>query len=147
MSQLFSLSSTSNLTPVETYQQKISHLKALYHLACADNIYTRSEAVYIRSVAQRFGIDEAELQNFDGSEPDLELPGHEHKLYSLFHRLAVVIMVDNEITTQEKEYCFNLGVKMGLHPSAINEIIASVEDGDFGAAPNDVTDIFRKYLN
>lgn len=132
---------------MDTYQQKISHLKALYHLACADNIYTRAEAIFIRNVAKRLGIDEAELEKFDGSEPDLELPDREYKIYALFHRLAIIIMVDNEVHAEEKRYCFNLGVKMGLHPNAVNEIIGLVEDGDIGAAPNEVMDIFRKYLS
>jgi hypothetical protein len=132
---------------LDTYQQKISHLKALYHLACADNVYSRAEAIYIRSVAERLGIDQEELGKFDGTEPDLDLPDREYKVYSLFHRLVIIIMVDNEVHEKEKQYCFNLGIKMGLHPNAVGEIIALVEDGDIGAAPNEVMDIFRKYLS
>ena len=132
---------------MDTYQQKISHLKALYHLACADNVYSRAEAIFISNVAKRLGVEEEELAKFDGSEPDLELPDREYKVYSLFHRLVIIIMVDNEVHATEKHYCFNLGVKMGLHPNAVSEIIALVEDGDIGAAPNEVMDIFRKYLS
>jgi hypothetical protein len=132
---------------LETHQQKISHLKALYHLACADNVFSRAEAIYIRNVAKRLGIDETELEKFDGSEPELELPDREYKVYSLFHRLVIIIMVDNEVHEDEKRYCFNLGIKMGLHPNAVGEIIASVEDGEIGAAPSEVMDIFRKYLS
>lgn len=132
---------------METYNQKISHLRALYHLACADNIYSNAEAIYIRTVAQRLGVPQEELEKFDGSEPELELPDREYKVYSLFHRLVIMIMVDNQVTEEEKHYCFNLGVKMGLHPNAIEEIIQLVEDGDIGAGPNEVMDIFRKYLS
>jgi hypothetical protein len=132
---------------LDTYQQKISHLKVLYHLACADNVYSRAEAVFIRNVANRLGVNEAELETFDGSEPELELPDREYKVYALFHRLVIVIMVDNQVTEEEKHYCFNLGIKMGLHPNAISEIIDLVVDGEIGAAPSEVMDVFRKYLS
>jgi DnaJ-domain-containing protein 1 len=132
---------------LDTHQQKISHLKALYHLACADNVYSRAEAIFIRNVANRLGVDEKELENFDGSEPELELPDREYKIYALFHRLAIIIMIDNEVREQEKQYCFNLGIKMGLHPNAITEVLTLVEDGDVGTAPHEVMDIFRKYLS
>ena len=54
------------------------------------------------------------------------LPDREYKIYSLFRRLAIVIMIDNTVSDREYQYCFNLGVKMGLHPNAVDEIIDHV---------------------
>jgi len=133
---------------VDTHKQKVSHLKALYHLACADNVLTKVEAIYIKNVAERLGVNLEELKKFDPSEPLLELPDREYKIYSLFHRLAIIIMVDNVINENEKRYCFNLGIKMGLHPNAVGEIIDHViAHGASGALPQEIMAIFRKYLN
>ena len=134
---------------MDTYQQKISHLKALYHLAVADNVLSKVEAVYIKNVAERLGVDLAELGNFDPAiEPTLELPDREYKVYAVFHRLAIIIMVDNLIDDREKHYCFSMGIKMGLHPNAVGEIIEHViANGSMNTTPADVMDIFRKYLN
>jgi hypothetical protein len=133
---------------LETYDQKISHLKALYHLALADNTVTQAEAAYIRIVAERLGIDANELSKFDGSEPELELPSNEMNLYSIFHRLALIIMIDGNAHDREKEYCMNLGIKMGLHPNAVSEIIEHVsKHGSMRTLPQDVMAIFKKYMN
>jgi hypothetical protein len=133
---------------LETHQQKISHLKALYHLACADNVLSKAESIYIKHVAKRLGISEEDLEHFDGSEPELELPDREYKVYSLFHRLAIMIMVDDTINHNEKRYCFNLGIKMGLHPNAIGEIIEHiVKNGAMKTSPVEVMNIFRKYMS
>ena len=48
--------------------------------------------MYIKQVAKRLGISEAELEAFDGTEPDLDLPDREYKVYALFHRLVIVTM-------------------------------------------------------
>jgi DnaJ-domain-containing protein 1 len=133
---------------MDTYAQKISHLKALYHLACADNVLTKAEAVYIRNVAERLGVDPKELEKFEAHEPELDLPDTEYKTQVLFHRLVIITMIDNEMTDLEKQYCTNLGVKMGLHPQAVNEIIELIKTrGTMRVMPMDIANIFRKYSN
>ncbi|HEY3404406.1 MAG TPA: TerB family tellurite resistance protein [Ohtaekwangia sp.] len=133
---------------MDNYEQKISHLKALYHLACADNVLTKVEAVYIKNVAERLGIKSEELLNFEQNEPKLELPDREYKIYALFHRLAIIIMIDNTMSDRERHYCFNLGIRMGLHPNAIGEIIDHIETrGSMDVMPAEIMNIFRKYLS
>lgn len=133
---------------MDNHNQKLSHLRALYHLAHADNELTKVEATYIRIVAEHLGVAIHELETFDGSEPELDLPGREFKLYPLFHRLAIIIMIDNEIHKDERHYCFNLGVKMGLHPNAIGEIIDYIgKHGAMNTMPEEIMKIFKKYLN
>lgn len=132
---------------MDTLNQKISHLNALYHLASADSDISQVELVYIRNVAERLGIDLTE-QKLKTTEPELDLPDREYKIYGLFHRLALILMVDNNSTETERRYCFNLGVRMGLHPNAIQEIIAFVSThGAMNTTPKEVMAIFRKYLS
>jgi len=134
---------------VDNHQQKISHLKALYHLAAADGVLSKVEGIYIKNVAERLGVSPGELMNFDPKmEPTLELPDREYKIYALFHRLAIIIMIDDAIDEREKHYCFTLGIKMGLHPNAVGEIIDHViARGSMNVTPSEVMNIFRKYLN
>jgi hypothetical protein len=139
---------TINRTPLDTYQQKLSHLQALYYLACADNHLSTAETIYIKVVAERLGVDMEDVKKFDGREPVLDLPDKEYKLYSLFHRLAHIIMIDHDAHENEKKFCFDLGVKMGLNPGAVTDIIAHVsKHGAMGTSPSDVMKIFKKYLN
>lgn len=133
---------------MDSTDQKISHLKTLYHLACTDGVYSEIEAVYIKNVAIQLGIDPHILHDFDSQVPDLVLPDTQYKVYSLFHRLVLILMIDTTAHDQEKHYCFNLGIQMGLHPNAIDEIIDHATlHGSFKTTPGEVIDIFKKYMN
>jgi hypothetical protein len=113
----------------------------------SDGVLSKAEAVYIKIVAERLGVSLEVLEDHDGNEPDLELPDREYKLYSLFHRLTIIIMVDNRIYEEEERHCFNLGIRMGLHPNAIEEIIEYVGTNNSVESPAAIIAIFRKYEN
>lgn len=133
---------------MDTHSQKISHLNALYHIACADNDLTEVEIVYIRKVAERLGVSLSDISKLQGSEPELDLPNREYKVYGLFHRLVLILMIDGKAEEKEQQFCFNLGIKMGLHPNAIQEIIDyAILHGALSTTPKEVMAIFRKYLN
>ena len=132
---------------MDTYEQKLSHLKALYHLASADRVLSKAEMIFIRNVAERLGVSMAELENVDPTiEPELILPDREYKIYALFHRLAIIVMLDNEIDDRERHFIFNLGIKMGLHPNAIQEILEVISvRGALSVSPSQISAIFAKY--
>jgi len=133
---------------MDSHQQKISHLRALYHLACADKVLTDVEGEYIKNVAERLGIPLEELSKLDPHEPTLELPNREYKNYILFHRLALIVMIDNVLSERERQYCFNLGIKMGLHPNAVGEIIDYIASlGTIDSKASEVMAIFKRYLS
>ena len=132
---------------MDSQQQKISHLRALYHLACAVKVLT-DEGEYIKNVAERLGIPLEELSKLNPYEPTLELPNREYKNYILFHRLALIVMIDNTLSERERQYCFNLGIKMGLHPNAVGEIIDYIaSQGTIDSKSSEVMAIFKRYLS
>lgn len=131
-----------------TQEEKINHLKMLYHAANSDGIYNRAEVIYITQVADSLGVDLTELENLSASDFDLDLPDKEYKLYSLFHRLTLIMLVDNNVNDTERHFCFDMGVRMGLHPQSINEVIDYViKQGVFSASPKHIIEIFKKYSN
>ena len=130
-----------------TREQKISHLQTLYHLALSDGRIGKEEAVYIRIVAESLQIPLEILENYKEGEQGLVLPDREYKLYSLFHRLAIIIMVDGSVHEAEKRTCFDLGIKMGLHPNAVGEIIHHVMTENSPESPQEIITIFKRYLN
>ena len=133
---------------MDSDQQKISHLRALYHLACADKVLTEAEAVFIKNVAEHLGIPLEELSKLDPYEPSLELPNREYKNYILFHRLALIVMIGDALSERERQYCFNLGIKMGLHPNAVGEIIDYISSkGTSDSKASEVMAIFKRYLS
>lgn len=126
----------------------ISNLKTPYLIACSDGVLSDLEKIYIKNVALHLGIDPEILKDFDDDEPELVLPDKQYKLYSMFHRLVIIVMIDTEADANEKRYCFNLGIRMGLHPNVVGEILEHVvQHGSFKTNPADVIGIFKKYLS
>jgi len=120
----------------------------LYHAANSDGIYSKAETIYIRRVAENLGVDIKELEDADIKNFDLELPKKEYLLYSLFHRLALIVLVDNEMNKSERHFCLDMGVRMGLHPQSVNEVLdLIVEKGAFNTSPEAIVAIFIKYSN
>ncbi|MEL7001912.1 MAG: hypothetical protein AAFN93_04160 [Bacteroidota bacterium] len=131
-----------------TRQQKINHLKVLYHAAISDGIYSKAEAIYIRRVAENLGVDIENIEYSGENRFDLELPEKEYLLYSLFHRLALIALVDNEMTSAERHFCLDMGIRMGLHPQAVNEVLdLIVKEGAFNTTPEAIIDVFIRYSN
>lgn len=55
----------------------------------------------------------------------------------------IILMIDGSVHDEEKKYCLNLGIRMGLHPNAIGEIIDHVTvRGPAETSPKVVMDIF-----
>lgn len=128
-------------------EEKISHLQALYHLALSDGEIGKAEATYIKIVADSLNIPVSVLKNYNVDKLDLVLPNREYKLYSLFHRLTIIIMVDGIVHEEEERKCFDLGIKMGLHPNAVGEIIHHVATQSSSGSPETIIAIFKRYLN
>lgn len=130
-----------------TREQKISHLKALYYLANADHIYSEIEARFIIAVARHLQIDLDELEDFSEKKPEIDIPEDEFTVYLLFHRLILLIMVDDEISNSEWTACKELGLDMGLPTEAITEIMDYVSSqGTEPRIARELLDIIRKHL-
>jgi hypothetical protein len=67
--------------------------------------------------------------------------------YFYISLLVIIVMIDHEMDENVRLYCFNLGIKMELHPHAIGEILDHLHTrGTMNSLPEEVIAIFRKYL-
>lgn len=133
---------------MNNYKQKLSHLYELTKLVKEESIYSSIEHNYIKKVAERLEVDLDDLDNFEPDELKLDLPRNEFMVIPLFHRLVILIGIDSIVLDEERNFCFELGVKMGLHPQAVNEVIdIVVNNGVFDLTPQKITSIFNKFSN
>lgn len=130
----------------KTLAEKQTHLRMLLEVAKVDGHYSEIEGIYIRTVAKTLEIDPAELTgDFDRNK--LSLPKYEYMLYSLFHRLLLMGIVDGVMQETQKDLCLEFGIRMGLNPSAVMEAIRYVEATKNASMPREVVAIFYKFLN
>ncbi len=133
---------------LDTYNQKLSHIYELIRLSRIDSEINDIEKAFIKKVAEQLGVNLDDLSQYDKQKHRMDLPDAEHKVIPLFHRLVLLMTLQADLIETRKSLCFDLGVKMGLHPQAVMEIISIAEnEGVWDLDPKRITYIFNKFSN
>lgn len=130
------------------HHEKLSLLQDLIALSKADNNVSFMETSFINSITMGLGISGAELQQLKDKPIAYNPQDKEGDRITQFYRLLLLMSVDTEQHEKEIEFCKNLGLKMGLNPAAINEVVKQLLASETGMlAPNDLIEIFQTYHN
>lgn len=130
------------------HHEKLSLLQDLIALSKADKNVSFMETSFINSIAMGLGISGAELQHLKDNPIAYNPQDKEGDRITHFYRLLLLMSVDTEQHEKEIEFCKNTGLKMGLNPIAINEVIKQLQTSETGMlAPNDLIEIFQTYHN
>ncbi|MTI19861.1 hypothetical protein E1176_02380 [Fulvivirga sp. RKSG066] len=131
-----------------SYKEKLSHLADLMALAHADEETSKIEATYVKVVAKKLGVDMLDLAKIETLGTERDLPENEFQIIPLFHRLLILMNIDMDLDERELLFCRNLGIKMGLNPSAVSEIIELAgKNRGRHLQPGEINEIFKKYCN
>jgi len=132
------------------YQEKISHLNDLIKLSQIDGKESHIESGFINSVADRLGIPRSDIKKIKSGEMKIKFqtPKLEKDVIEQYHRLIILMGIDKLIYKEEVQFCFELGVKMGLNANAIMEVLRKTLRKPAYILPKDeIEEIFKKYTN
>ena len=130
------------------HQEKLSLLQDLIALSKADNNVSFMETQFINSVALTMGISGAELQTLKDNPIAYNPQNKEIDRITQFYRLLLLMGIDSDHHEKEINFCKNTGLKMGLNPIAINEVVKRLLASEKGMLPpNDVIEIFQTFHN
>lgn len=132
------------------YQEKLSHLKDLINLSKIDGNESHMEMNFINAVSDRLGVKRTDLEKLKSGELKIKFstPKSENLVIEQFHRVILLIGIDKLITRDEINFCFELGIKMGLNYQAITEVLRKVVVSPAHLMPKDeLENIFRKFSN
>ncbi|MCX2720481.1 TerB family tellurite resistance protein [Lentiprolixibacter aurantiacus] len=131
-----------------TYKEKLGLVSELIALAKADNVVSPAEYGFLQSIAADLGIEEKRfLELFD--QP-VKKPSHGSQGQRIvqFHRLVLLMNVDQEQDQREVEKLYNLGLHMGVPPGAIQQVLAIMHQYPNKIVPPDVLiSIFKAHNN
>lgn len=107
-------------------EEKLSLLKDLIKIANADGQFREDEQRFIYAIAAQMKITPKDYirlfkENIAYHPPKLEMDRIVH-----FQRLILVMNVDQNVSLTEIKEVQNLGLKMGLHPAAINQVLTEM---------------------
>jgi uncharacterized tellurite resistance protein B-like protein len=130
------------------HQEKLSLLQDLIALSKADNNVSFMETQFINSVALSLGVSGVELQQLINNPVDYNPQDREIDRIIQFYRLLLLMGVDTAHHEKEIAFCKNTGLKMGLNPIAINEVLKRILASEKGMLPpQEIISIFQTYHN
>ncbi len=120
----------------------------LIFLARADDKITDAEYDFIQRLAKRMGVSEAEVDAlFINPKPSKPLFT---ELERITHFYKLVLLMNVDLETHEKEVIAirNFGLRMGIRPGVIDQILIRMDSYDDKIIPSEeLIKIFQTYYN
>ncbi len=131
-----------------THKEKLSILSEMIAFAKVDNKVKPEEYGFLQSVAEQLGIGQEAFEALFHEEAEHVIPKSEADRILQFHRLVLLMNVDKEQDLSEINQIHNIGLRMGLPPSAIEQVLSIMHQYPNKIVPPQVLlDIFRAYYN
>lgn len=128
--------------------EKLSLLSEMIAFARVDNSLNEIEYKFLLGVAKQLDITQ---EDFDylltNPVTYVKLKSYSERIVQ-FHRLVLLMNIDNDITPREIHKLHNFGLRMGLNFDAINRVLELMESFPNKIIPPDfLLDIFKVQYN
>lgn len=133
---------------MDTMKEKLSILSEMIAFAKVDKKVKPEEYGFLQSVAEQLGVGQAAFEALFQEEAEHIVPKSEADRILQFHRLVLLMNVDKRQDLSEINQLHNIGLRMGLPPSAIEQVLSVMHQYPNKIVPPQVLlDIFRAYYN
>ncbi len=128
--------------------EKLSLLAQLVQLARADEEVKEIEFNFLRSIAEQLNISMEEFRLVFEQYIAFEPPAFEFDRIVQLHRLVLLMNIDQELDATELFLIKDLGIKLGLHPLAVEEILSVMHEYENKMLPPErLISIFQTFHN
>ena len=133
---------------MSTFKEKLSILSEMIDFARVDNIIKPEEYNFLQGVAIQLGLDEEMFDSLLYKGAEHIVPKSQAERILQFHRLVLLMNVDQKQDKIEMDRIHNIGLGMGLPPPAIEQVLSIMHEyPDKIVPPNVLIDIFKTYYN
>lgn len=133
---------------MNSYQEKLSILSELIAFARVDYKMKDDEYDFLLSVANLMEVKKSSLDNLLKNKTEISIPRTQTDRIVQFHRLLLMMNIDNEQHKKEVEKLHNIGLWMGLPPSAISQVLEVMHQyPNMAVPPKVLLGIFRAHYN
>lgn len=133
---------------MDNREEKMNLLAEMIAFSIVDGRLHEREYEFLAIVAQELQIDKADLDALFHTELPPQVIKSEPRRIQQFYRLALLMHVDGVLHEREQAAIRQIGINMGLNPSATKRILLAMEE-----APNAIIDpdllynVFREQYN
>jgi len=133
---------------MNTREEKLSILSELIAFARADEVVKVSEYKFLLEIATQLGIDKETFDTLFQQKADKVILKPQSERIVQFHRLLLLMNVDREQHRSELRRLHTIGLRMGLPPSAIDQVLAVMHQYPDNIVPAEVLiNIFKAHYN
>nr|WP_293301757.1 TerB family tellurite resistance protein [Allomuricauda sp.] len=131
-----------------TYKEKLSILSEMIAFARVDHTLKESEYQFLLKVATNIGVEKEVFDHLlSEKSPKVILKTQAERIVQ-FHRLLLLMNVDQEQHKKEVSTLYNIGLHMGLPPAAISQVLEVMHNYPNKVIPPDVLiNIFKAHYN
>jgi len=129
-------------------EEKLSILSEMIAFASVDGSIKESEYDFLLSIASQLDVTKKDFDAlFTKRSAHMVLKTYADRIVQ-FHRLLVLMNIDQHWDTAEISKLHNLGLAMGLPPSAIEQVLSIMHQSPDKLVPAQVLiDIFKAHSN
>lgn len=133
---------------MSTYKEKLSILSEMIAFAKVDKNLREPEYNFLLGVASQLGIERETFDSLFNDEVEHIIPKTQADRILQFHRLVLLMNVDQNQHDIEISRLHNIGLGMGLPPSAIEQVLTVMHRYPDKIVPPEVLiDIFKAHYN
>lgn len=129
-------------------KERLSILSDLIKMAKADKEIRDIEFQFLLSIAGQLGVTKDDFKQLFEEYIEFNPPKMEFDRIIQFQRLILLMNIDLTIDKEELDYIKDLGMKMGLHPSATAEVLKVMHEYPNKVVPPErLIGIFKTFHN
>ncbi|TLF45873.1 TerB family tellurite resistance protein [Maribacter aurantiacus] len=133
---------------MNTLKEKLSILSEMIAFARVDNTLKQSEYDFLFNVAQSLEVSKKEFDGLFQREVEHIIPKSQAERLVQFNRLILLMNIDDENNLKEIERLHDIGLRMGLPPSAIEQVLSIMHEYPNKIVPPEIIiNIFKAHYN
>jgi DnaJ-domain-containing protein 1 len=131
-----------------TYKEKLSLLGDMIELSKIDGELHKNEVEFIKSIADDWKIKISDLDELFAQPNEKKVLKSEFKRIEHFYRMALLSYSDDFQHNQEENFLYEMGLKLGLNPIAIQRILSEMKSSPNRMVDSDILiQIFKEQHN
>ncbi len=129
-------------------KEKLSLLRELIKLARCDHKVREQEYEFLLTIAQSINVSKEDFDSLFDKYIEFAPPESEFDRILQFHRLVLVMNVDQETSDLEIKFIKDIGIRLGLNPFATNQVLAEMNlYPEKVIPPEKLIEIFKAHYN
>jgi hypothetical protein len=128
--------------------EKLSLLTELIKLAQCDHHLREQEYIFLLSIAQSLHVSKEDFDSLFENNIEFTPPESEFERILQFHRLVLLMNIDQESSDSELDFLKDIGIRLGLSSLATERVLSSMDQyPDKVIPPEKLIEIFKAYYN